>query len=87
MVYETTSRTSRPGPSWRLKSLGEGPALLEAISGELQMRSSHAPEFQSWLLDVKGKRRQHVSVTVESGDLVLKLLPGHKAVYYEIAVD
>jgi hypothetical protein len=59
-----------------LKSLGEGPPLLEAITGELRMRSSHTPEFQSWLLDVTGKLRRRVSVTVESGDLVLKLLPG-----------
>jgi hypothetical protein len=85
MEYEKTSQTSRLGPSWHLKSPGEGAALLEPIVGELRIRSSHAGELKAWALDVTGKRRSSVPLTVESGTVVLKMQPEYQTVYYELA--
>jgi hypothetical protein len=87
MEYERTARMSRLGPAWRLKSPGEGPALLEAIVGELRIRHRRAREFQAWSLDVTGKRRDLVPLAVDSGAVVLKLDAAHQTVYYELATD
>jgi hypothetical protein len=75
MEYEKASRMSRLGPAWHLKSLGEGPAMLEAISGELGIRNSHARSMKAWTLDVTGKRCRQIPVVVDSGAVVLKLQP------------
>lgn len=87
MEYEKTVRLSRLGPQWRLKSAGDGPAMLEAITGELRIRSTHARRFQAWTLDVTGKRRERVALSVDGGGVALKLQPAHKAVYYELAIE
>jgi len=85
MEYERTSQTSRLGPLWRLKSSGEGAALLEPVAGDLRIRSSHAGELKAWALDVTGKRRGSVPLSVEAGTVVLKMQPEYQTVYYELA--
>jgi hypothetical protein len=87
MEYEQTSKTSRLGPSWRLKSPGEGPALLEAITGDLRIRHGQAGQVKAWTLDVTGKRRERVPLTVDAGSVVLKMQAEHRTVYYELAVE
>jgi hypothetical protein len=87
MEYEKTEKTSRLGPYWRLKSAGKGPALLEAITGELRIRNVHAGSMKAWTLDATGKRRAQVPVAAEQGVLKLTLRPEHEAVYYELALE
>lgn len=87
MEYEQTDRRSRLGPLWRLKSPGEGPAMLEAIEGELRIRSSHASAMKAWTLDVTGRRSTLAPVGAVSGSIVLKLQPDHRTVYYELATE
>ncbi len=85
---EKTSRTSRLGSvlAPQVARRGSG-ALLESVAGSLRIRSSQASAFKAWTLDVTGKRREQVPLTVESGAVVLKLQPEHKTVYYELAVE
>jgi hypothetical protein len=87
LEYEPTARPTRLGLSRRLKSPGEGAAILEAIAGELTIRSSRARAMKAWTLDVTGRRREPVPLAVDSGAVVLKLQPEHRSVYYELAVE
>ena len=87
MEYEQTAQRGRLGPDWKLKSAGDGPAMLEAIVGDLRIRNSQAGQLKAWTLDVTGKRRAEVPLTVDGGSVVLKMQPGHRTVYYELAVQ
>jgi hypothetical protein len=87
MEYEQTSKMSRLGPSWHLKSAGEGPVLLEAIIGELRIGHESAASLKAWTLDVTGKRREQVPLVVEGGSVILRMQPEHRTVYYELATD
>jgi hypothetical protein len=87
MEYEQTTRRSRLGPSWRLNSPGDGPAMLEAIVGKLRIRTSHARSMQAWTLDLTGKRCERIPLEIESGAVALTMQPEHRAVYYEIAAE
>jgi hypothetical protein len=87
MEYEQTSKASRLGLSWRLKSPGEGPALLEAVTGDLRIRHGLAGQIKAWTLDVTGKRREQVPLAVDAGSVVLKMQPEHRTVYYELALE
>lgn len=85
MEYEETKVMSRLGsPLWRLKSEGHGPALLEAITGELRIRLDKANKLQCWTLDVTGKRLHTVPIKVESDELVLNMQASDRTVYYEL---
>ena len=85
MEYEQTSEISRLGSnSWHLKQEGTGPALLEAITGELRIRAKNSRRFKCWTLDVTGKRREQVPIKVQNGHIVLDLKASHKTVYYEL---
>jgi hypothetical protein len=85
MEYEQTPKTSRLGPMWRLKSPGDGAALLEPVAGDLRIRTSQASQLKAWTLDVTGKRRNSVPLTVEAGTVVLKMQPEYQTVYYELS--
>jgi hypothetical protein len=87
MEYEQTSRRSRLGPSWHLKSPGDGPAMLEAIAGDLRIRNSQARQLKAWTLDVTGKRREQIPLVIDEDSVVLKMQPEHRTVYYELAVE
>jgi hypothetical protein len=85
MEYEQTAELSRMGtPSWRLKQAGTGPALLEAITGELRIRVQNPYRFKCWTLDVTGKRREQLPLQVRNGQIVLEMDASQEAVYYEI---
>ena len=43
MEYEKTTAASRLGALWHLTKAGAAPALLEAITGEVEIRSGTAP--------------------------------------------
>ncbi len=88
MEYEQTDQMSRLGtPFWHLKNQGVGPALLEAIAGELRIKSGHAGEMKCWTLDVVGKRRDPVPLRLAAGIVVLQMRPEDKTVYYELSVE
>jgi hypothetical protein len=87
MKYEQTSQNSRLGPYWRLQSPGEGPAVLEAIVGRLTIHTSRARDLKAWTLDVTGKRRERVPLANNSENVVLEMLPEHRTVYYELALE
>jgi len=88
MEYETTSERSRLGvPYSRLKEVGGAPALLEAVTGELRIRSSLARQLKAWRLNVVGRRVQEITVSTQAGELSLALRPEHEAVYYELAAE
>ena len=88
MDYERTEQISRLGtPLWRLKNEGAGPALLEAITGELRIQSRHAGQMKCWTLDAVGKRLDPVPLRVISGEVVLEMRAEHKTVYYELSAQ
>jgi len=96
MEYETTptrsgasgSQTSPLGvPYSRLRAAGQAPALLEAVTGQVEIRSRWAGQLKAWTLDVVGNRVRKLPLTVKSDVLVLDMQPQAKTVYYEIATE
>ena len=87
MEYEKTAAASRLGALWHLTKEGEAPALLEAITGEVDVQSSHARQLKAWTLDVTGKRRGPVALALRGDAVALAMTPEHKTVYYELAVQ
>ncbi len=88
MEYETTSQPSPLGmPYWRLRDAGKAPALLEAVAGQVEIRSRLAGQLKAWTLDVVGNRIQEVPLTARSDAVTLTMQPQSKAVYYEIATE
>jgi hypothetical protein len=88
MEYEVASKTSRRGgPQWRLKSVGQGPVLLESVTGRIEVQTVHGSQLKAWTLDVVGKRLQPVSLDRKAGQVVLTMRPEHKTVYYELAAE
>ena len=88
MEYETTDRPSRrSGPLWHLKQTGKAPALLEAVTGELLVKSDRAKAPKAWALDVVGKRIREVPVDVQGGAVRLKLGAEYETVYYELSAE
>lgn len=87
MEYEATEEKSRyyGTPLYRLSNEGDGPILLRAIVGELTIRTKHADRLKAWALDVNGKRRCEVPLTVQSDSVALPLQRDHETVYYELA--
>jgi hypothetical protein len=88
MEYETTAQTSSQGtPYWRLRDAGKAPALLEAVTGRLEIRSDRADRLKAWTLDIVGNRLREVPLDPGSGSVSLTLQPDYKAVYYELGAD
>jgi hypothetical protein len=88
MESETTPQPSRlGGPLWHLKSPGTAPALLEAVTGEIRIRSDRARELKAWTLDVVGKRTREVPVEVQDGTVRLELSAAYETVYYELSAE
>ncbi len=87
MEYETTAQMSSLGvPYSRLRNAGEAPALLEAVTGQIGIRSRLAGQLKAWTLDVVGNRVRGIPVAVKSDVLTLDLSAQAKTVYYEIAI-
>jgi hypothetical protein len=88
MEYETTSRSSPLGvPYSRLRDAGKVPALLEAVTGQIEIRSRSAGQLKAWTLDVVGNRVREVPLAAKSDTVVLSMRPDVKTVYYEIATE
>ena len=88
MEYETTSQLSRLGaPLQHLKAEGGAPALLEAVSGDIQIRCDHPEAFKCWSLDAVGKRKSEVHLEIENNAVQLRPSHKHQAVYYELSVE
>ncbi len=88
MEYEKTSQPSRLGtPYWHLRRTGTDPALLEAVVGEVVIRSNAASQLKAWTLDIVGKRVREITLTVRSGAVVLNMQSGYEAVYYELSQE
>ncbi len=85
MEYETTSQMSPLGvPYTRLRNAGTAPALLEAVIGQVEIRSRLAGQLKAWTLDVVGNRVGEVPLGVKSNAITLDLSAQAKTVYYEI---
>jgi hypothetical protein len=88
MEYEITSQSSSLGvPYSRLRDAGKAPALLEAVTGQIEIRSRMAGQLKAWTLDIVGNRIREVPLTVKSDTVVLDMRPEAKTVYYEIAAE
>ncbi len=88
MEYETTSQASPLGvPYSRLRETGKAPALLEAVTGQIEVRSRLAGQLKAWTLDVVGSRVREVPLAAKADTLVLGMQPESKMVYYEIATE
>jgi hypothetical protein len=88
MEYETTTQISRLGvPLQHLKAEGGAPALLEAVTGDIQIRCDHPEAFKCWSLDVVGKRRAEVQLQRQGDTLQLRLSHEQQAVYYELSAE
>ncbi len=86
MEYETTTQPSRLGPPfWRLKAEGASPALLEAVTGELQIQCARPNDFKAWALDPVGRRIREVPLEVRDNLIHLKLSAQYETVYYELS--
>jgi len=88
MEYETTSQRSSLGtPYWRLREAGKAPALLEAVTGQIAIRSSLSGRFKAWKLDIVGRRVREVPLTSGSDTVTLNMQPDYGAVYYELSAE
>jgi hypothetical protein len=86
MEYETTWQQSPLGtPYWRLREAGKAPAVLEAVTGQIEIRSHLAGQLKAWALDVVGNRVREVPLTTASNSVILEMKPDYKAVYYEVS--
>ena len=88
MEYETTAQMSPLGvPYSRLRQAGTAPALLEAVTGQVEIRSRLAGQLKAWTLDVVGNRVREVPLAAKSDTVVLNMRPEAKTVYYDIATE
>ena len=88
MEYEILERVSRGGnPSARLKSMGEPPIQLQAVIGDVEIKTSQAEALKAWALNVVGKRIAEVPLTKRPGKVILTMDAKYKTVYYELAAD
>ncbi len=88
MEYETTAQPSPLGtPYRRLREAGKGPAVLEAVTGRLEIRSDVADQLKAWSLDIVGNRVRRIPLTTASGSILLNMQAAHKTAYYEFATE
>lgn len=86
MKYETTEQMSPLGmPYSRLRDAGKAPILLEAVTGQVEIRSRLAGQFKAWALDAVGNRVREVPLAAKAHTVLLEMQPEFKTVYYEIA--
>jgi hypothetical protein len=87
MEYESTGQRSRlASPLWHLKAEGTSPALLEAVTGEIQIQCERAKEFKAWTLDAAGRRIREVPIQARDKAVQLQLNAEYETVYYELSV-
>jgi hypothetical protein len=88
MQYTTTSRQSPLGTSYqRLDEVGKAPALLNAVTGRLAIRSDLTGRLKAWTLDVVGNRIREVPLAIESNAAILNMQADYRTVYYELSTE
>jgi hypothetical protein len=87
MEYEILERGSRRSASARLKSMGGPPIQLQAVLGDVEIKTSQAKALKAWALNVVGKRIAEVPLTRKQGKVILTMEPKYKTVYYELAAE
>ena len=88
MEYETTSQPSPQGmPYQRLREAGTAPALLNAVTGRIEIRSGNTGSLKAWALDLVGNRVREITLSANSDAVILDLRPEHTTVYYEISIE
>jgi hypothetical protein len=88
MEYETTAQPSPLGvPYRRLREAGKAPALVEAVTGRLEIRSELGDRLKAWTLDIVGQRIRQVPLDAGSCSISLNLQADYKTVYYELAAE
>jgi hypothetical protein len=86
MEYETTAEKSQFGGLFRrLKTAGTAPALIEAVTGGIRIRTGPSPGMKAWALDTAGNRVREVPL-LSSGEWTgLDLKQEYETVYYELS--
>ena len=89
MEWAQTAQTApnRTTPYWRVTQEGSSPVQIEAIRGELRVRSQLAERLKAFALDYNGRRRGEVPLKSTPGFVTLTLAPERHAVYYELALE
>jgi hypothetical protein len=88
MEYVTTTQPSPVGtPYWRLRETGKAPALLEAVTGRVEVHSDMTGRLKAWALDIVGNRIREVPLTVESDSTILDMRADYRTVYYELSAQ
>jgi hypothetical protein len=86
MEYEPTAQKSQfDGLFRRLKTAGTAPALIEAVTGSMRIRSGQARGIKAWTLDTAGNRVREVPLQSSGGWIRLDLKPEYETVYYELS--
>jgi hypothetical protein len=86
MQYRKTDAVSRLGALWKLDTPGQAPALLDAITGQVEIGATHRKEMKAWTLDAVGRRLARVPLDVKDDRIVLHLVPDAHTAYWEISV-
>lgn len=88
LAYAVTAQASRVNaPYSHLRAAGESPILLEAVTGQIELRSTRAEQLKAWRLDIVGKRLGSVPLAKRPDGVTLTMLADRQAVYYELAVE
>src|ERR1019366_8514995 len=84
---DSRDRRNVHGPGRTGRATSDIPALLEAITGEVEIRSGRARQMKAWTLDITGKRVSPVDLAIRGDRVVLSMKPEHKTVYYELSIQ
>jgi hypothetical protein len=86
MEYEATAQKSQfDGPFWHLKTVGTSPALIEAVTGSMRIRTGSAGKMKAWTLDAVGNRMRDVPIERVKDGIRLELKAEYETVYYELS--
>lgn len=66
---------------------GKAPVYVEALRGEVVLRSNLADKLAVYALDHEGKRRLRVPAQVQDGTLRIPLTPQNLTVWYEVSTQ
>ena len=87
MQYRKTDAASRLGNLWKLDTPGQAPALLDAITGQIAIRTTRHRQMQAWTLDAVGQRITRLPLDVNDTGIVLHLKADARAVYWELTAN
>ena len=85
MEYEIVEGARRP--TARIKNAGGPPIQLQAVLGDVEIKTSQAKALKAWALNVVGKRIAEVPLKKEAGKVILTMDSKYKTVYYELSAE